>query len=161
MSDEELLNGMVTTLKGFITREQKSRGVYASGKSARSLRTEANPKSGKLYGVHYFTQQEYGRGPTKTDVASTPTLRERILSWLDDKGINPTDITKKSLAFIIARKIHNEGNRLYRKLKKGEGNKAVEVGIEEGIRFILKKYKPELKKRIAATLKSDIIKGIK
>ena len=32
-----------------------------------------------------------------------------ILQWIDDKRIVPTDISKTSLAFLIARKIGNEG----------------------------------------------------
>jgi hypothetical protein len=152
---------MITTLKDNIIREQAARGVKASGRSARSLRKEVTDSAGRLYGLYYFLQQEQGRGPTRTLEPSTPTLRERIFSWLGEKGINPTDITKESLAYVIARKIHNEGTKLYRKLNKGEANDAVKVGIEDGINAVIKQYKPELVKKMSISLRSQIVKDIK
>lgn len=159
--DEKLLRKIAESLKAFIVTEQKARGITASGRSAQSLRVESSPVSAELYGLHYFLQQEKGRGPTQNPEANTPTLRERILAWIDEKGIKPFDIKKESLAFIISRKIHEEGTRLHRKISGSESNSAQPVGIEEGINNVIRKFKPELQKQTVVSLTSDIIKGIK
>lgn len=64
----------------------------------------------------YFRYLENGRGPTSSSSnASGKTLKESILDWIRVKGIIPrADANGKlpseaSLAYLIARKIHNEG----------------------------------------------------
>ena len=41
-------------------------------------------------------------------------MREQILEWVKAKPIIPNDITQESLAYLISRKIHEEGSLLYR-----------------------------------------------
>lgn len=63
-----------------------------------------------------------GRKPTTN--GGDGTLKEKINQWITQKGILPTPRqdkngkiylpTQEQLAFLIARKIHNEGNKLYR-----------------------------------------------
>lgn len=63
----------------------------------------------------YVRVLETGRGPTKGGGDGTgKTLRESILEWIETKPVPTTDISPKSLAFLIARKIHKEGTLLYR-----------------------------------------------
>lgn len=57
---------------------------------------------------NYIMTLETGRKPGK------PPPIQTILEWMEQRGINPTDITKKSLAFLIARKIGNEGSLVFR-----------------------------------------------
>jgi len=63
----------------------------------------------------FFTVVETGRGPTKPGAAAgSPTVRENIEGWIKAKGITPNGISIKSLAYLISRKIHEEGSLLYR-----------------------------------------------
>lgn len=56
----------------------------------------------------YWRYIEYGRRPTKNK--GDGKLHEKIERWIDEKGITPKDgISKKSLAYLITRKIHREG----------------------------------------------------
>lgn len=63
----------------------------------------------------YWYYLENGRGPTKSTSSSNPSLFESILSWIKVKGIVPQPDEKgrlpseQSLAYLITRKIHNEG----------------------------------------------------
>lgn len=99
----------------------------ASGKLANSVRLEVDEKGLRLYALGYSYFVENGRGPNKKQ----PTARERglygignavrqpgelqqaIEQWITDKGI-VSDISKKSLAFLIARKIAREGTEAYK-----------------------------------------------
>jgi len=57
---------------------------------------------------NYIMTLETGRGPGK------PPPTQPILKWIQERGINPTDISQKSLAYLIARKIGNEGSLVFR-----------------------------------------------
>ena len=68
-----------------------------------------------IYALQYIGALQYGRKPTVNGNQAGPTLRDRIRVWLDQKGIEPDGITKDSLAYLIARKIHREGTSIYQK----------------------------------------------
>lgn len=56
----------------------------------------------------YWRYIEYGRRPTVNK--GDGKLQEKILRWIEEKDITPKDgISKKSLAYLITRKIHREG----------------------------------------------------
>jgi hypothetical protein len=108
-----------------------------------SFRTEitesATEISGKIYAAHYFRYLVLGRGPGKMPP------REKIEEWVEK---NPDvlaffktifkNITSKSLAYIIARKIGREGTQIYR-------------GERPGIDYlgVLERSMPELVAEIA------------
>jgi hypothetical protein len=108
-----------------------------------SFRTEVTENeaevSGKIYAAHYFRYLVLGRGPGKMPP------REKIEEWVEK---NPDilaffktifkNITSKSLAYIIARKIGREGTQIYR-------------GERPGIDYlgILERSMPELVAEIA------------
>jgi hypothetical protein len=89
----------------------------ASGKLLDSIRFEVSDNELRVLSKSYISFLQYGRGPSKSGVTgSGKTLKEVIRQWIDDKGITPDGKTSKdSLAYLIARKIHNEGNSIYRK----------------------------------------------
>ena len=88
-------------------------GTTASGKTKDSLESKITLDSYKLYGRKFIFGLEYGRKPTSA--SGDGSLKKIILKWIDLKGIIPKDkISKKSLAFIIARKIHQKGDLLHR-----------------------------------------------
>lgn len=57
---------------------------------------------------NYIMTLEHGRRPGKMPPVQT------ILQWVEQRGINPPDISQKSLAFLIARKIGREGSLVFR-----------------------------------------------
>ena len=81
--------------------------MRASGYFARSLETNVKESQGRVIGVmvgaNHSLFVDLGRRAGKRPPISA------ILQWIDDKRIVPTDISKPSLAFLIARKIGNEG----------------------------------------------------
>lgn len=110
MTSEELIKRLFEEFqKGVVSNLPK-----VTGKTAASVRTETGVRYGRLFGAKYIDVLETGRPPTRNGKAGQPTLREIILQWIKDKGIKPEGISQKSLAFLIARKIHREGTKLYR-----------------------------------------------
>jgi hypothetical protein len=88
-----------------------SNGSTASGKTKDSLRYELNPTSFKFYGRAFINTLEVGRKPTSA--GGDGSLKKAIRQWIDDKNIIPDGISKDSLAFLISRKIHREGDLLH------------------------------------------------
>lgn len=92
----------------------------ASGRTAASLSYEIDDKSARIYGAGHIFALEFGRGPTTGGGSGTGSLKDRIRVWIDEKGITPNPgpngrpVSKDSLAFLIARKIHNEGTILHK-----------------------------------------------
>ena len=91
-----------------------------TGQAAESLRWEIEVNNLVIYstmpGFNYIMTLETGRKPGKMP----PT--EPIQRWMQQRGINPPDISQKSLAFLIARRIGREGTKVYREYTaKGKG----------------------------------------
>ena len=93
--------------KAKITANYDRDNMRASGNFARSLETNVKESQGRVIGVmvgaHHSLFVDQGRRAGKRPPISA------ILQWIDDKRIVPTDISNHSLAFLIARKIGNEG----------------------------------------------------
>jgi len=109
-----------------------------------------------IEGEKYTGALENGRNPTKSSKAGSPTLKEVIRKWIDDKNIVPKGkISKDSLAFLIARKIHKEGIKVPNKYNKG--------GLVSNV--VTKKRIAELNKSLSLyfikEFKSEIIKELK
>lgn len=93
----------------------KNTGAAAGSLQYRVVDTNHVQVISVMDGTNYIMTLEHGRGPTKTSTASTPTLQTRIETWVEQRGITPGDISQSSLAYLITRKIHREGTKLYRK----------------------------------------------
>ena len=112
-------NELVTTLRERIKSFPATRfgPVNASGNLAASLRADVSetPTGYRLtlYAASYALALEYGRKPGKF-----PNL-EAIKQWIEDKGIVPRPdangrtVSTKSLAYLIGRKIQNQGTTIY------------------------------------------------
>lgn len=87
----------------------------ASGDLIKSIRYEVKDGELIIYALEYIGALQYGRKPTENGNNGGPTLRDRIRMWLDQKGIEGENISKDSLAYLIARKIHREGTSIYQK----------------------------------------------
>lgn len=95
-------------LRQRIIANHEAAGQVASGRTRDSLKVEMTGEGGILWGRQAFGVLETGRKPGKVPRG----FYGIILKWVKDKGIqvgNP-----KSFAYLVARKIANEGTRLYR-----------------------------------------------
>jgi hypothetical protein len=87
-------------------------GTTASGKTKDSLNSDITLNSYKLFGRPFIYGLEYGRKPTSG--GGNGSLKGIILKWIKVKNIIPRDkISRETLAFLIARKIHREGDLLH------------------------------------------------
>lgn len=82
-------------------------GMKASGQWLESLEVEAYETGAKIWGEDYTEYLVNGREPGKF-----PPI-DAIKKWIEDKGI-VSDIPVSSLAFLIARKIANEGTEYFK-----------------------------------------------
>lgn len=105
---EQLINDIQTKL---IARKGASGSfsseVNASGKLAKSITHKVSNGVLTIEGNDYIYYLENGRKPGKR-----PPIKV-IRQWIDDKGITPKDISKDSLAYLIARRIGEEGSTIY------------------------------------------------
>jgi hypothetical protein len=110
--DVELIRLFLEKAREDIVKLQASKGLKASGKSAEELRVETTATGGKLIdGAGYFEYQERGRGATSGGKGTTP-LSKLIYEWLKYRKYGLTyknDKERQSLAYVIARKIHQKG----------------------------------------------------
>ena len=110
----EIVNEFLEQKKTEVFNAYVSKGIKSSGKFGQSLKTSVNVGTGKITGkitgIDYSYFLEYGRRPGKRPPIAT------IEQWIKEKNIPLNDgITVRSLAFIIARKIGNEGTNYYKK----------------------------------------------
>jgi hypothetical protein len=143
MTQTEAVAKFLKRISDAYIKDQQGKGIRASGRSAASLREVTEPAGGRLFGKGYFHFQKVGRRPGKF-----PPI-DAILNWIEEKGITP-DISKKSLAFLIARKIARLGTDIFRGRRRG-------LNVEDEIL--------EARKELAATIgkikKDELIQKLK
>lgn len=102
---------------GKVTLKNYSSVPKATGKSARSLRYEVTEEGNILiYGEASILTLVFGRKPTSK--SGSGKLKDIIKDWMSVKGIKPENgMSEDTLAFLIARKIHNYGSGIYIKHK--------------------------------------------
>ena len=99
--------------------EQRKQAIIArinqaSGRTARRIYYVVDQFSGTLYGPDYIGALEDGRGPTKSNTRSNPTLQQAIEEWLQFAGIPvPAGMDRRSFSYAIAHSIHAKGTRLF------------------------------------------------
>ena len=123
-TDKEILDQFLGSIRLDIIASSDQQGRNATGNAKAGLTVETGFTSGKLIDKAGYTEWgwEYGRAPGRF-----PPI-EAISRWIDAKGIIPQDISKKSLAFLIARKIAREGTKLFRQ---GEPSGVITDNITE------------------------------
>lgn len=113
-----ILTDFILSLQKDITERAIAAGNNVTGETLRSLSFESTETKGILFGAPYIMVLEDGRGPSKgSGSRSGSKLQDIIYKWIGDKGVFniQSEREKKSLSYIIARKIHQEGTTLYRK----------------------------------------------
>lgn len=92
---------------------------------------------------------EVGRPPTQNSAGGV--LRPKILEWVEQRGIGePKD--RKSIAYLITRKIHREGTIIWRKF----GSKGENTGVVTD--FINREAIDELVEKLATFVFQEINK---
>lgn len=132
-------------------------GQGASGRTAESLRIEVSESEGTLYGRSAFETLEKGRRGGKVPAG----FREIIYKWMLVKGIRATPIPYKtdrphkytpqekgdlSLSYLIAKKIREEGTKLFRD---GGRDDIYSTEIPEAIRAIMNRLVELLKVEVS------------
>lgn len=107
----EILKKEFERLSADLTAKYNELGMRASGDWEKGKTVDISERgtvvSGKIEGLDYTEQLQFGRKPGRF-----PPI-DAIEKWISDKGI-ATDIPIRSLAFLIARKIANEGTKYFR-----------------------------------------------
>lgn len=104
----ELVSSELEALKQRIIENHRSAGQVASGRTIASLKVEMTEDGGVLWGRSAFGTLETGRKPGKVPAGFWKIIRQ----WMDDKGIQVEK--PDSFAYLVARKIANEGTQLFR-----------------------------------------------
>lgn len=104
----ELVASELEALKQRIIENHRSAGQVASGRTIASLKVEITGDGGVLWGRSPFGTLETGRKPGKVPAGFWKIIRQ----WMDDKGIQVEK--PDSFAYLVARKIANEGTQLFR-----------------------------------------------
>ena len=112
-----ILTSALEEAKVKIQQNLASTGTNASGRTSQSLTVEVDGNTGVLYGRQAFGTVETGRKPGKVPSG----FRDIIYQWMQDKDVHAKvegrrsqESADRSMAYIIARKIANEGSKLYR-----------------------------------------------
>lgn len=113
-TSREIILDELTQLKVSILQNLMRYGRNATGNTGRSLRVQLNPDGGTLFGRSFFTTLEVGRGPTVNPVPHNPTLHDRIVEWMQAKGVHADDGNDISLSWAITNKIHKLGTKMFR-----------------------------------------------
>jgi hypothetical protein len=128
----------------------------ASGETINSIRGDVSNMTLTIYGKKSIGALIYGRKPTETTTASSPTLLEVIKKWIDVKGITPDGISRDSLAFLITRKIHREGTTIYRKYN-GNPSPLLDGVIDDAL---VNNIKKDLILSSIGVIKSEVLKSV-
>lgn len=104
----ELVSSELEALKQKVIENQKNSGQVASGRTIACMKVEVTEDGGVLWGRSPFGTLETGRKPGKVPVGFWKIIRQ----WMDDKGIQVQK--PDSFAYLVARKIANEGTQLFR-----------------------------------------------
>jgi len=126
-----ILSHQFELLKEDLIKAYDAKGMRSSGKWANSLEVTAVENSVKLMGEEYSQQLETGR-----QAGQFPPI-QAIKQWIIDKGVFGSilqEISLSSLAFLIARKIANEG---WKRERHGGVNLISEIVTDERIQKII------------------------
>lgn len=150
---EEILKDELDALKRDLILEYDRKGMRASGRWAEGLEVTVRENTGKLEGLKYTEQLEYGRRATSSGGGQKGerTVQAQIEDWIEDKGIKAieSNMTTKTLAFLIARKIHREG---YNRKQYGGVSLVSEIATPQRLKSMLDKVEEGVLFNIASEL---------
>lgn len=129
----------------------------ASGKTANSLAYEWQGDTMIISGIGHIFALEFGRKPSSAGGAGGESLRDRIRTWIDDKGIGAgmNEKEKNSLSWAISTNIHKKGTLLY---QSGQQSGTLSEAVNEEKIINLSK---ELLDLFSIEATSLLLKGVK
>lgn len=123
------------------------KGRNASGRTIESMHIDKGDKSITLFGRKAFGTLETGRGPGNVPKGFYGIIKQ----WVIDKGLFfSTDRERNSFAYLVSRKIANEGTKLYR-----NGGDA-DIYSKE-----IPKTISSIKNRLGIMMKAEVVNSIK
>ena len=128
----------LTSLSKAIIDRMSEKNLDASGEASNSLEVDGN----KLLGADYLYFLDQGRSPGK--FPPVDSIRE----WVSQKLSVPTD-EEKSIAFLIGRKIANEGTEIHK-------NRALGLQLDELIAEMLEDLTKTLPDEMAAVALKEL-----
>ncbi len=136
-----------------IKAEALAQGRTASGRTAQSLEIEADNRTGILSGFTSALTWETGRKSGKTPGG----FQKIIEQWMSDKGLfqAETDSKKRSIAFLIARKIRESGTLLHR--QGGQSGVLSNIITDERISV----FESEVLRRVGREVLDDMVVAFK
>lgn len=130
-----------------ITDNIVKKGRNASGRTIESMHIDKGDKSITLFGRKAFGTLETGRGPGNVPKGFYGIIKQ----WVIDKGLSfSTDRERNSFAYLVSRKIANEGTKLYR-----NGGDA-DIYSKE-----IPKTISSIKNRLGIMMKAEVVNSIK
>jgi len=118
-SDKDIIDSFIRDAKDDLIQGQITKGIKASGKSAKLLTTRVESQEGiftrgmLVDGSGYFPYQEFGRGPGKVPYG----FSKIIYDWLQYQkyGLHyNSDAQRWFIAYRISQKIARQGTLTYR-----------------------------------------------
>lgn len=145
MTNKELIFRFMDGIRTDVIADLKSKNLSDGDLG---MVSHADDDNGALTGAAYYYQLVHGRKPGKQ-----PPI-ESILGWIQKKGIAPEDISERSLAFLIARKIGKVGTDIYEGKREGLSlDEIIAKNYEEFKTDIDEKYLGEIKQLFSTELK--------
>jgi len=149
---QQILDQEFELLKDDLIKEYDRLGMRSSGKFADGLNVETTSNVAKLTGDKYAEQLEFGRKSGKR-----PPI-EAIKQWIKDKGIVSNiknDANNSSLAFLIARKIGEQG---WKRQKHGGVELISNIVTDIRMQSIIDKVGNELTITLISRLEKELLK---
>lgn len=132
-----------------IIRNHERAGQVASGKTKDSIQVKMREDGGSLVGASYIYVLEKGRGKSKKSQGGV--LKNNIKNWILAKGITPSGkVSLDDLAYLITRKIHEDGTQLWR--NGGRSDIYSNVITRESIKKMIKEIGVDVMKQIKSQL---------
>jgi hypothetical protein len=149
-TNEEVYRKYLEILRLKLIKKYDDLGLRASGKYADELEASVLPNKLIMFGSSYSQFMELGRNPGRF-----PPIKS-ILEWIENKQGIPAIFKekKKQYAFLIARKIANEGIKVPNQFNKG---KVIEDVVNDFLANDIDKLLLELGDVFLARIKVDIL----
>ncbi len=160
MTIKEKIDVWLDDARKDLVKNYNQMGLRAFGQWERELEGQSKIEQDKYHaimlGMDYTYYLEHGRGQSRKKGSGNISLKDAIRQWIDDKGITPDRISKDSLAYIIARKIHTQGIRVPNQFNKGGlvANVITKQRIDDLIKGVSLIYIEDFKSTILKELKN-------
>lgn len=127
-------------------------GLRASGQFERELENDVEISDSKI--SVKFKAPEYSYNLIYGRRAGKMPPRAAILKWIDDKKIAFSGIKKESLAFLIQRKIGNEGIKVPNQYNSGELLSAFDDKVNDVESYLSDYILPQIESRVIKKFES-------